>query len=87
MEMRLVPSQYLLIMISSVTGFCVLNKAFLKRPRVAIGFLIIYNGGELYIIRSIHSRSMGTHRILWPRRSQYHARRLYIEFFIALCLK
>lgn len=52
MEMRLVPSQYLLIMISSVTGFCVLNMAFLKRPRVATGFLIIYNGGEPYIIPS-----------------------------------
>ena len=29
MEMRLVPSQYLLIIVSSVTGFCALNKALL----------------------------------------------------------
>ena len=29
MEMRLVPSQYLLIMISSVTGFSALNMALL----------------------------------------------------------
>ena len=33
MEMRLVPSQHLLILISSVTGFCALNKAFLFNGR------------------------------------------------------